>query len=72
MAEEEIPRFDKYFDETYKRPYYFDRVTEASIWQLPEGVDPVKDVVDHCPNPEDGQDKVPMEKASEEKAEDKE
>ena len=43
---EESPRFEKYFDENYKRSYYFDKRTGESIWQLPEGTDEAKDVKD--------------------------
>ena len=40
-------RFDKYFDENEKCDYFYDRQTGESIWELPEGVDPEKDVTDH-------------------------
>lgn len=68
MAEQEAPRYEKYFDQNYERPYFFDRVTGESIWQLPESVDLAKDVVDHCADPENGQDKAVEEKDVSKKA----
>ena len=30
---------EKYFDETYKREYYYNPETKESIWELPEDVE---------------------------------
>ena len=39
-------RFQKHFDTNYNCAYYFDKETGESIWELPEGVDEARDVVD--------------------------
>ena len=46
MVEESGARFEKYFDETYKTPYFFDKTTGESLWELPEGVDEATEVID--------------------------
>ena len=38
MSEKEKDQliFEKYWDETYKREYYFDVKNQQSVWELPE------------------------------------
>lgn len=48
MVEKE-PRFEKHFDDTQGCPYYFDRETGESIWELPDSTDESKDVIDLLP-----------------------
>ena len=39
-------RYLKYYDETYKMPYFYDTVSGESLWELPSSVDLAKDVKD--------------------------
>ena len=32
-------KFEKYFDETHQRHYYYSRETDESLWELPDGAE---------------------------------
>ena len=43
---ESTVRYEKYYDPNYECAYYYDKESGESIWELPEGVDEAKQVID--------------------------
>lgn len=45
MVESSV-RYEKYYDPNYECAYFYDKESGESIWELPEGVDEAKQVID--------------------------